>query len=165
MSEAMAFSFVPQVATNPQRSFRHTEIQPAGAKAITATAWPRQSSMAQTSHLTFAAALAAGLSTALALKVPKDRRQRRVFSRRGSTTRVARAESTQQRERGDLDSESVLELAKKANVKLEVRPWQFLSGIAKEASRGWFVKRAEDARTFRMSTHPTQNIPSRAVPP
>jgi len=42
------------------------------------------------------------------------------------------------------DSESVLELAKKANVKLEVKPWELLSSIAKEASRGWFVKRAEE---------------------
>eukprot|EP00971_Amphidinium_carterae_P198855 3946305-Amphidinium_carterae.1 len=42
------------------------------------------------------------------------------------------------------DSESVLELAKRANVKLEVKPWEFLSGIAKDAARGWFVKRAEE---------------------
>ena len=26
----------------------------------------------------------------------------------------------------------------------DVKPWQFLSGIAKDAARAWFVQRAED---------------------
>jgi ubiquinone/menaquinone biosynthesis C-methylase UbiE len=42
-------------------------------------------------------------------------------------------------------SETVLELAKKANVNLEIpKPWELLTGIAKDAARGWFVKRAEE---------------------
>jgi ubiquinone/menaquinone biosynthesis C-methylase UbiE len=41
-------------------------------------------------------------------------------------------------------SESVLQLAQKANIKLEVKPWDFLSDIAKNSARAWFVKRAEE---------------------
>jgi ubiquinone/menaquinone biosynthesis C-methylase UbiE len=41
-------------------------------------------------------------------------------------------------------AESVVVQAKEAGVKLEVKPWDFLSSIAKDAARGWFVKRAED---------------------
>lgn len=35
-------------------------------------------------------------------------------------------------------------MARDANLKLDVRPWDFLSGMAKDAARNWFVKRAED---------------------
>jgi len=40
--------------------------------------------------------------------------------------------------------ENVVVLAKEAGIKLEVKPWDFLSNIAKDAARGWFVKRAEE---------------------
>jgi len=40
--------------------------------------------------------------------------------------------------------DSVVKLAKEAGVNLEVRPWEMMSSIAKDAARGWFVKRAED---------------------
>jgi len=40
--------------------------------------------------------------------------------------------------------DSVIKLAQEAGVNLEVRPWEMMSAIAKDAARGWFVKRAED---------------------
>mmetsp|Transcript_70616 Transcript_70616/g.132140 ORF Transcript_70616/g.132140 Transcript_70616/m.132140 type:complete len:412 (+) Transcript_70616:61-1296(+) len=142
MSEMMAFSFAPHAVANSQGFIRQTEERPAAPQPIATSALGSQSSLVQPSHVTCAAALAVGLSTAV---VGKGRRRRnRACSKRGSTTRVARAESQQQTALVDYDSESVLELAKKANVKLEVKPWEFLSGIAKDASRGWFVKRAEE---------------------
>jgi len=41
-------------------------------------------------------------------------------------------------------AEGVVELARAMGMKLDVRPWDFLSAIAKDAARGWFVKRAEE---------------------
>ena len=40
--------------------------------------------------------------------------------------------------------ENVMVLAQEAGIKLEVRPWEMLSGIAKDAARGWFFHRAEE---------------------
>mmetsp|Transcript_41797 Transcript_41797/g.108248 ORF Transcript_41797/g.108248 Transcript_41797/m.108248 type:complete len:425 (+) Transcript_41797:102-1376(+) len=42
-------------------------------------------------------------------------------------------------------TDTITELARRAGLKLEVKPWDFLSGIAQDAARGWFVKRAEDS--------------------
>lgn len=41
-------------------------------------------------------------------------------------------------------ADNVMVLAQRAGLKLDVKPWDFLSNIAKDAARGWFVQRAED---------------------
>jgi len=38
----------------------------------------------------------------------------------------------------------IAQLARQAGVKLDIRPWEFLSSIAQGAAREWFVRRAED---------------------
>eukprot|EP00444_Apocalathium_aciculiferum_P034642 CAMPEP_0183486936 /NCGR_PEP_ID=MMETSP0370-20130417/180186_1 /TAXON_ID=268820 /ORGANISM="Peridinium aciculiferum, Strain PAER-2" /LENGTH=462 /DNA_ID=CAMNT_0025680255 /DNA_START=63 /DNA_END=1451 /DNA_ORIENTATION=+ len=38
----------------------------------------------------------------------------------------------------------LMTLAKEAGINLEVKPWEFLTSMAQDAARGWFVKRAED---------------------
>lgn len=40
--------------------------------------------------------------------------------------------------------DSVIALAKEAGVNLEVKPWEMMSTMAKDAARDWFVRRAED---------------------
>eukprot|EP00929_Paragymnodinium_shiwhaense_P031625 TRINITY_DN17673_c0_g1_i1.p1 TRINITY_DN17673_c0_g1~~TRINITY_DN17673_c0_g1_i1.p1 ORF type:complete len:426 (+),score=101.18 TRINITY_DN17673_c0_g1_i1:113-1390(+) len=82
--------------------------------------------------VTVAGALAAGVPL---LAARNSRRHRRGLRRRAE--KIVRFEANQ-------DSESVLELAKKSNIRLEVRPWEMLTNIAKDAARGWFVKRAEE---------------------
>jgi ubiquinone/menaquinone biosynthesis C-methylase UbiE len=38
----------------------------------------------------------------------------------------------------------VVEMAQDVGLNLDVKPWEFLSSIAKDAARGWFIQRAED---------------------
>mmetsp|Transcript_62156 Transcript_62156/g.148274 ORF Transcript_62156/g.148274 Transcript_62156/m.148274 type:complete len:415 (+) Transcript_62156:161-1405(+) len=147
MSSAMAFVASPPPAAPAQGLMKmgsQTSAALRGAVPLAAgQTLELQNATGSTSPTFLPAAVAvAGGAFAAAAAAGSRRRNRRAAALR--RRRGGRASLVPMADGSEIDSESVLELAKKANVKLEVKPWQFLSGIAKEASRGWFVKRAEE---------------------
>jgi len=120
------------LSTGPQRTLTTTD-RPA-AKTCNKAGQKLHGGRTPNSR-TYPAVLATALGACAVSRHQKRRLQR---------TKIRMLQSADTEGRMRWDSESVLELAKRANVKLEVKPWEFLSGIAKDAARGWFVKRAEE---------------------
>ncbi|CAK0789472.1 unnamed protein product [Prorocentrum cordatum] len=85
--------------------------------------------------------LGAAACAAASIARPRTRRTRMRLAPRAEMEAHAMANAA---DRSEANPGKVVQMAQDVGLKLDVKPWEFLSSIAKDAARSWFIKRAED---------------------